>query len=91
MTDKDLVKLLSKLTGSLATKEDVISVREDVSSVREDIKGVEVRLGKKLNELNIKADTIMEFAEEVEKITSNHEKRLKRIETIPVIAHQIKS
>lgn len=72
MTDKDIVKLASRLTESLATKDDL------------------KRLEGKIDELNIKTDTILEFAEEVDKTVYDHEERLKNIEAVPVIAHQIK-
>ncbi len=84
MTDEDINKLVSKLSKSLATK-------EDIREVKVDIQRLETRLGKKMDELNVKADTIMEFAEAVDETTSDHEKRLKRIEAVPVIAHQIKN
>ena len=84
MTDEDVNKLVSKLSKSLATK-------EDIREVKVDIQRLETRLGKKMDELNVKADTIMEFAEAVDETTSDHEKRLKRIEAVPVIAHQIKN
>lgn len=72
MTDKDIAKLASRLTESLATKDDL------------------KRLEGKIDELNIKTDTILEFAEEVDKTVHDHEERLKNIEAVPVIAHQIK-
>lgn len=84
MNDEDIAKLASRLSKSLATK-------EDIKEVKVDIQRLENRLGKKIDELNVKADTIMEFASEVDKTTTDHEKRLKRIEAVPIIAHQIKT
>lgn len=83
MTDKDITKLASRLTKSLATKEDIknLELKVDIH-----IK----RLEKKIDYLDAKTDTILEFAEAVDETTVDHEKRLKRIEAVPVIAHQIK-
>ncbi|EKD85148.1 MAG: hypothetical protein ACD_38C00076G0010 [uncultured bacterium] len=93
MADDDITKLIAGLTKSLVTKDDIreLATKEDVRVVKEDIRRLETRLVKKMDELNTKADTIMEFADEVDKIAVDHEKRLKKIENIPVIAHQIKS
>lgn len=83
MTDKDIAKLASKLTLSLATKGDIKKLESKMDDV-------DARLGGKMDELDKKADIILEFAEAVDETTADHEKRLKRIEAIPVIAHQIK-
>ena len=93
MADDDITKLIAGLTKSLVTKDDIreLATKEDVRVVKEDIRRLETRLVKKMDELNTKADTIMEFADEVDKIAVDHEKRLKKIENIPVIAHQITS
>ena len=93
MADDDITKLIAGLTKSLVTKDDIreLATKEDVRVVKEDIRRLETRLVKKMDELNTKADTIMEFADEGDKIAVDHEKRLKKIENIPVIAHQIKS
>lgn len=69
MTDKDITKLASKLTESLATKDDIKGVKQDIKS-----------LENKIDYLDSKADTILEFAEAVDETTADHEKRLKRIE-----------
>lgn len=73
MTDKDITKLASKLTESLATK-------DDIKGVKQDIKSLENKLENKIDYLDSKADTILEFAEAVDETTADHEKRLKRIE-----------
>ncbi len=101
MTDEDIANLLAKLTKSLATKEDINTVRqdlkEDIDSLKEDVVKVELRLGhkietletkleRKIEALNSKADTILEFAEGVDETASDHEKRLRRIETTSVTA-----
>lgn len=94
MNDQDIAKLVSKLTKSLVSKKDIDVIQNDIKIVREDLRrldrkidGVEIRLGDKIDELNIKADTIMKFANEVDKITLDHEKRLKRTESITAITH----
>lgn len=99
MSDENVVKLISKLTKSLVTKEDLkaLATKEDLKSLatkeelkvlasKEDIK----KLKDKIDYLNTKADTILEFAEAVDETTMDHEKRLKRIEKIPAVAHQLK-
>lgn len=104
MNDEDVAKLVSKLSKSLATKDDIkeLATKVDLNRLESRIDEVDSRLGrkitnlginlgKKIDELNKKADTIMEFAEAVDETTADHEKRLKRIEAVPVIAHQIKN
>ncbi|MEK7616431.1 MAG: hypothetical protein AAB414_00045 [Patescibacteria group bacterium] len=81
MNDSDINKLAAKLTKSLAIKDDLKEL-----ATKEDLK----KLERKIDELDGKADTILEFAEAVDETVSGHEKRLKRIEAVPVIAHQIK-
>lgn len=71
MTDEDVAKLVSRLVGSLATKDDI------------------KRLEGKIDNLDDKTDTILEFAEAVDETTADHEKRLKQIEATPIIAQQI--
>lgn len=56
-------------------------------ATKEDIK----RLEGKIEELDEKTDIILEFAEAVDETTTDHEKRLRRIESVPAIAHNIKS
>lgn len=107
MTNGDIAKLVSRLSKSLATKEDIkeLSTKDDLrklenrlesrieevdSRLGRKIVDLGINLGKKIDELNVKADTIMQFADEGDKTTADHEKRLKRIEAVPVIAHQIK-
>lgn len=94
MTDEDIIKLASKLTQSLATKEDlkVLEVRLEskISGLGKKIDEVDKKLSKKIDDLNDKADSILVFADGVDETTTDHGKRLDRIEAIPVIAHQIK-
>lgn len=92
MTDKDITKLASKLTQSLATKEDLkeLATKEDIKRLEKKIDEVDKRLGNKIDEVDKKASSIMEFASGIDETTTNHEKRLKRIEQIPAVAHQIK-
>ena len=48
------------------------------------------KLENKMDELKDKVDTILEFTEGLDETATDHEKRLKKIDSIPVIAHQIK-
>ncbi len=93
MTDKDIAKLASRLAESLATKEDLKEVKVDIKSLEGNINKLEGKIDElegKIDELDSKTDTILEFAEGVDETSMDHEKRLKKIEAIPVIAHQIK-
>ena len=56
-------------------------------ATKEDIE----KLDKKIDKLNQKADTILNFAEEVDNSVFDHEERLKRIESIPMVAHELKT
>lgn len=44
-----------------------------------------------IKRLEEKIDTVLKYAEAVDETTDNHEKRLKTIERIPIIAHELKS
>ena len=99
MNDGDIAKLVSKLNKSLVTKDDLRKLEDGLegrideadSRLGRKIADLGIKLGKKLDELNTKADTIMEFAQAVDETATDHEKRLKRIETVPAILHQIKN
>ncbi|MBI2022765.1 hypothetical protein HYS97_02870 [Candidatus Daviesbacteria bacterium] len=90
LTDKDIVKLAANFTQTLATKEDLkkLATKEDLKKLatKEDLK----KLATKVDELDQKADKILEFADGIEETTEDHEKRLKQIEALPSIAHQLK-
>lgn len=88
MTDEEINKLASKLTKSLASKEDLesLATKDDIKEVKKDIK----RLEQKIDDVDKKADSILVFAEEVDKVTVDHEERLKGIESVPVVAHHVK-
>ena len=90
MTDEDINKLAAKLTKSLATKEDLESLvtKEDLKylATKEDIK----RLEKKIDDVDKKASSIFVFAEGVDEVSTDHERRLNELESISTIAHQIK-
>lgn len=82
MTDEDINKLASKLTQSLATKDDLrdLATKKELRNLatRGDIN----RLEKKIDELDKKADSILEFADGVDDDLQDHKKRLKRLEAI---------
>ncbi|OGE32904.1 hypothetical protein A3C59_01730 [Candidatus Daviesbacteria bacterium RIFCSPHIGHO2_02_FULL_36_13] len=92
MNDADITKLAAKLTKSLATQDNIKEIKDDLKElatktdlnmVKDNIK----RLEKKIDYLDDKTNVILNFAENV---NEDHEKRLKRIERVPVIAHQLK-
>lgn len=56
-------------------------------ATKDDIK----RLEKKIEDLDQKTDTILQFAEAVDKTADNYGKRLRSIERIPIIAHELKN
>ena len=113
MTDKDIIKLASRLEKSLATKVDMQRLERKVDEIDHKTKATKVdmqrlerkvdeidhktkatkvdmqRLERKIDEIDHKTNTVLEFAKEVDETAFDHEKRLKRIEIIPVIAHQI--
>lgn len=86
MNDEDIAKLAARLTTSLATKDDIRDLKGDINGLKVDIKRLEVKIDK----VDQKADTILQFAEAVDEIVDKHEKKLRRIESIPVIAHEIR-
>lgn len=57
-----------------------VATKEDIQSLKQD-----------LGRLEDKMDTILELAEGTEEEVQAHEKRLKYIERIPAIAHELKS
>lgn len=79
MTDQDIIKLASKLTQSLATK-------DDIKNVKDDIKKLEVKLEDRIYKLDEKIDSILKYVENIDDATFDQEKRLKRIEAIPAVA-----
>lgn len=87
MNDDDITKLAAKLTASLATKDDIKDIKSDIGDIRSDIKGLE----EKIDDLDQKADTILQFTEAVDETTDDHEERLRNIEHIPVIVHELKN
>lgn len=100
MTEEDIVKLAMKLSGSLATKDDVDSIKEDIASVKQDVSELKqdvtglkqevTRLDGKITELDSKVDTVLEFASHVDETTDDHEKRITDIEAVPLVAHELK-
>ncbi len=104
MNDKDITKLVTRLIEAVASKDDIQEVKvdvqgikkdvggikEDMQEVKDDIKRIERKFGDKFKELNEKADTILEFAEHVDETVFEHEKKLKDIGKIPVIAHELR-
>lgn len=103
MTDEEVTKIALILSDALATKEDlkdlatkedlrVLATKEDLNVVRLELKGVvkeEVkRLEVKIDELDKKADVILNYADNISETVDDHEKRLKRIESLPIIASE---
>jgi hypothetical protein len=81
MTDEDITKLANKLTVNLATKEDLKLLATNV-----DLKRLEV----KIDELDAKTDVILSYASGIDEVSEEHGKRLKRIESLPTVAHELK-
>lgn len=84
VTKEDLENLTTKDDlKNLATKNELknLATRDEIESLatKEEIK----KIVKALRELNIKADTIMTFADEVNKIVMDHEKKLKVLQAVP--------
>lgn len=83
MSDEDIAKLAARLTKSLATKEDIKDLKTELKA---DLK----RLDGKIDEVDKNVRTVLEFAEAVDETTTGLDKRLRAVERIPAIAHQIK-
>lgn len=79
MNDKDIAKLATQLMVSLATKEDIQSLKTDIKS-----------LEGKIDDLDQKADTILQFAEAVDETTTLLDRRISKIEAVPIVAHELR-
>lgn len=75
MTDEDISKLAAQLTQNLATKEDLVNL--------------EGRLTGLIEEVDHKTEMILSVVDKVDETVDDHEKRLKKIEAIPTIAHSL--
>ena len=92
-TKEDLERFATKDDlERFATKDDLkgFATKDDIEGARADIKNLEQKLSKKIDILDHKTDKILEYASNIEEDVSNHEKRLKRIESVPVVAHELK-
>ena len=78
MNDDDIAKLATKLTQSLATKDDIKMLQGDIK-----------RLETKIDEVDHKADVILKYADGIEETVVDLDKRVNKIEAIPLIAHNI--
>lgn len=78
MNDDEVTKLAAKLTVSLATKDDIKDLKTNIK-----------RLERKIDDLDQKADTILQFAEAVDETTTEIDQRVRGMESIPVIAHEL--
>lgn len=83
MNDADITKLAAKLTVSLATKDDIKMLEGKIDSTNS-------KLGKKIDILDKKIDKVLEYAQAIDETVGKHEKRLRNIERIPIIAHELK-
>ncbi len=92
MNDDDIAKLATKLTQSLATKDDIKMLQGDIKMLQGDIKMLQgdiKRLETKIDEVDHKADVILKYADGIEETVVDLDKRVNKIEAIPLIAHNI--
>lgn len=101
MTDLDILKLVSKLgeifatkedLKNFATKDDILAIKEDITSVKDDVIGIKAgvrKLETKIDNLDKKFEVLLTYIDGVDETTTDHEKRLKKIESIPNIAQEI--
>lgn len=94
MTDEDITRLASKLTQSLATKDDITGVKNDINEVKDNLREVKNelkndirKLENKIDELDDKANIILKFADGVNEKTIEHDKRLKALEVTSLSTH----
>lgn len=80
MNDDEIAKLAAQLTVSLATKDDIKDLKTDIE-----------KLERKIDNLDQKANTILEFAEAVDETTTSLNQRLRKVESISIIAHELKN
>lgn len=70
------------------TDEEIVKLAvtlEESLATKDDVK----RLERKIDEIDQNTKTILKYADAIEETTDDHEKRLKNLEAIPSIAHQI--
>lgn len=87
---KDLAELTKRKVDKQelfiqVASENTRTIKEQQSVMNEKLDGLEEGVSK----LDKKTDTILKFAEEVDKVAFDHEKRLRKIESIPVIAQNL--
>lgn len=105
MTDHDILRLVSKLGEIFATKEDlknfatkddienvredIVGVKENLTGVKEDLRKLEIKLETKIDNLDKKFEVLLTYIDGVDEVTTDHEKRLKKIESIPVVSQEL--
>lgn len=77
MNDEDIAKLAAKLGEVIASKEDLNVGLNKVET--------------KIEEVNQKADLILKYADGIDDSVTDHEKRLKAIESVSVVAHELRA
>lgn len=94
---KELLEVIKNKVGKIEAKVGVQSIemgsmRDQISVLNEKLDGVQsdmTGLKDDVKKLNKKADGILEFLNNVDDDVHDHEKRLKIIERVPVIAHEL--
>ncbi len=97
MTTQDIDAIIAKLSKTLATKEDITMLDHNIQRLEIELNRLDSKIEKfslytkfYLKQIDNNVDTVLSFAEEVDKATTDHEKRLNNIEAIPVIAHELR-
>ena len=81
---KDQLSVLNEKVDGVQT--DVTGLKSGVTGLKTDLAGLKADVKK----LNKKADGILEYLHNVDEDVYDHEKRLKRIESIPAATHDLK-
>lgn len=94
---KELLEIIKNKVGKIEARVgmqsiDIRSMKDQLSVLNEKLDGVQsdvTTLKSDLKKLNKKADGILEFLHNVDEDVHNHEERLKRIESVPIVASEL--
>lgn len=102
---KELLEVIKNKVGRIEAVQgiqslEIKSIKEQVSVLNEKMDGLQEDVGilksdmvivkSDLKKLDKKADGILEYAHNVDAVVDSHEKRLTKIERVPIIAHALK-